>query len=208
MDGLHAIAAENTIDTDINKDMGNAALSLMVWRKLYRAMKQGVDFWLVPPVIGDWIDAAYQERGFAAAANQLNMANIVYTVNQMGEPISRFCGKPIIRCDYLEAEDAESGRGTTSGTARTRTAGTLYSIFGIKVGAPTLQERDPGLKIAFGQPDETDTGDGKLVFLEYWNKLENWIGKGMRTTSYLTLIPGSSMCVGRIFDIADTAIVM
>lgn len=207
-DGLHAIAAENTNDTAINKDMAGA-LSLMTWRKLFRAMKQGVDFWLIPPIIGEWLDAAYQERGFAAAANQLSMASVVFGVNQMGEPITYFCGKPVIRSDYLQAEDADSGRGTTSGTARTRSSSAAtYSLFGIKLGAPTLQERDPGLKLIFGQPDETDVADGKLVFLEYWNKLENWIGKGMRLTSYLSMIPGGSMCVGRIFDITDAAIVI
>ena len=103
-------------------------------------------------------------------------------------------------------ETADSGRGTTSDTARTKDATGDYTIFGIKLGTSGLGARDPGLKIVFGQPDEVQVADGKLVFLEYFEKLENWIGKGMRTESYYNLLPGGSMCVGRIFDIDDTEI--
>lgn len=209
-DGLHAIAAENTNDTDINKDMGNAALSLATWRKLFQAMKQGVDFWLVPYVIANHIDAAYQEKGFTGlkSATAGTLANITWGINEMGEPVNYFCGKPIIRCDFLVGETNDSGRGTTSATARTKDSSGNYTIFGIKRGRGDLGARDPGVKIVFGQPDETEVADGKLVFLEYFNKLENWIGKGMRTESYYNLLPGGSMCVGRIFDIADDAIVV
>lgn len=208
IDGLHAIAAENTNDTAINKDMGGTGLSMATWRKLFQAMKQGVDFWLIPYEIGNHIDAAYQEKGFVGLAASPTMANITWGVNQMGEPISFFCGKPIIRSDFLQAEDDASGRGTTSATARTRVAGDTYSIFGIKLGMGNLGARDPGLKIVFGQPESTQAADGKLVFMEYFEKLENWIGKGMRIESYYNLLPGGSMCVGRIFDIGDAAILV
>lgn len=208
-DGLHAIAAENPNNTDINKDMGAGALSMATWRKLFQAMKQGVDFWLVPYAIANHIDAAYQERGFVGLAGSPTMANITWGTNQAGEPISYFCGKPIVRSDFLEAEDDDTGRGVASGNARTRGAtADEYSIFGIKLGMSGLGARDPGLKIVFGQPESTEAADGKLVFLEYFEKLENWIGKGMRTESYYNLLPGGSMCVGRIFDIQDTAIVV
>ena len=211
VDGLHAIAAENTNDTDINKDMGGTGLSMATWRKLFQAMKQGIDFWLVPYVIANHIDAAYQEKGFLglAAATAGTMANITWGVNQMGEPISYFCGKPIVRSDFLVAEDADSGRGTTSATARTKGAtADEYTIFGIKLGMAGLASRDPGLKIVFGQPESTQAADGKLVFLEYFEKLENWIGKGMRIESYYNLLAGGSMCVGRIFDIDDAAVLV
>lgn len=209
-DGLHAWAAENTNDTDINKDMAGGALSMATWRKLFQAMKQGIDFWLIPYEIGNHIDAAYQEVGFVGlkATTAGTMAGITWGVNQMGEPMNFFCGKPIIRTDFLVGETDDSGRGTTSASARTKDASGVYSIFGIKLGTAALAARDPGAKIIFGQPEETDVADGKMVFLEYFNKLEGYIGKGIRIGSYYNFISGGSMAVGRIFDIQDTAIVV
>ena len=202
-DGLHAIAAEQNGKSTVDIDMGETALSIAKWRELSDNMKHGVDFWLIPFCIGRWIDAALQEKGFAglATATAGTMGVFSWGLDQFGGRILYFDGKPILRSDFLVAEQVNTGQG--SDARALYSSGTrMYSIFGIKRGTNALTEEDPGLKFAFGKTES----DGDLVNLEYFDKLENYIGKGMRVSAYSGLIAGSTMAVGRIHDITDAAI--
>ena len=201
MDGIHALAAENS--GNLNIDGGETALSMRNWRLLNSAMKYGVDFWLVPEAIALWIDAAYQEKGLAGLASGTagTMGSIQFRTNEIGDSIGYFANRPIVRCDYLVAENFETGAGSDA-RAKHDTGTPQYSIFGIKLGMASLKVKDPGLKLLFGMTEE----NGQMVNLEYFEKLEGFIAKGMRVAAYTELLAGSSMAVGRIYDITDAAI--
>lgn len=205
MDGLHAIAAESYGQVwDI--DAAETALSLNSWRILLDEMKQGVDFWLAPFFVPRRLSAAREEKGFVglATATAGNLGYITQMPNQWGEPQMFFGGKPIISSDFLVAEQVNTGLGSdarakyTSGTKQ-------YSIFGIKLGSKGLGEVDPGLRLAFGRMEDDDQVD--FMSLEYFKQLETLVNtKGMSLTAFTALLPGSAMCVGRIFDFTDAAI--
>lgn len=203
MDGLHAWAAVNYGQTwDI--DGGEAALALEDLRILSDEMKHGIDFWLMPFCIARQIDRVYREAGIAAlaynAAGALGL--ITYEQNSAGGRTTFFDGKPIVRTDFLVAEEGDTGRGTTSADARApHTTGTAqYSIFGLKLGVGSLAMEDPGVKVAFGKTES----DGEFFNLEYFDKLENYIGKALRLAAYTELIPGSKFAIGRIMDIPNS----
>jgi len=201
MDGLHAIAAESW-GKDWDIDNAEIALSLANWRKLYYAMKHGVDFWLIPYQLQKHIDAAYQEVGFAGlkTATAGTMGGITWGKDDMGKPISYFMNAPLIATDYLVLETVNTGQGSD---ARAKsTSGTMYSLFGIKLGQASLAEADPGIKLAFGKTEE----NGEFFDLEYFEKLENYKAKAIRVSTYTQLIAGSPMSVGRITDFTDAAI--
>ncbi len=204
MDGLHAWAAVNYGEVwDIDGDEG--ALALEDLRILSDEMKHGCDFWLMPFGIARQIDRVYKEQGIAAlkadTAGALGL--IQYGVNEAGGRITLFDGKPIIRSDFLVAEEGDTGRGTTSADARAvhTTDTAQYSIFGIKLGVGSLAQEDPGVKVAFGKTEM----DGEFFNLEYFDKLENYIGKALRIAAYTELIVGSKYAIGRIIDIPNAA---
>lgn len=204
MDGLHAWAAVNYGEAwDI--DGAETALALEDWRILSDEMKHGVDLWLVPFNIARQVDRVYREQGIAAlkadTAGALGL--IAYEVNSAGGRTTLFDGKPIIRSEFLVAEEGDTGRGTTSADARApHTDGVAqYSIFGIKLGMGNLGSEDPGVKVAFGK---TET-EGGFFNLEDFPKLETYIGKGLRIAAYTELIVGSKYGIGRIIDIPNTA---
>ena len=201
MFGWHYWGNENTGNLDI--DAGETALSVANWRSMYYAMKHGVDAWFIPFELQKHIDAAHQEKGWAGlkADTAGSMANFTYTKEEWGATISRFMGIPIIPCDYLVAEQVNTGAGSdaravyTSGTKQ-------YSLFGIKFGNASLAESNPGLRLAFGLTEN----DGDFFNMEYFEKLENYIGKAVRLSSNTALVPGSSMCIARMRDFTDAAV--
>ncbi len=204
MDGLHAQAAVNYGEAwDIDGD--EAALALEDLRILSDEMKHGVDLWFMPFNIARQIDRVYREQGIAAlkadTAGALGL--IGYEVNAAGGRTTLFDGKPIIRTDFLVAEEGDTGRGTTSGDARApHTDGIAqYSIFGIKLGMGSLASEDPGVKVAFGMTE----GDGQFFNLEPFDKLENYIGKALRLAVYTEVMVGSKFGLGRIIDIPNSA---
>jgi hypothetical protein len=126
-------------------------------------------------------------------------------MDQFGMPHMAFGGVPIIRTDYLVAEQANTGQG--SNLRAKHSSGTeQFSIFAIKRGQPALQQ--PGLGYVFG----TDTAGsasqrtGDMMNLTYFDKLEGFNGTGIRLTQYSALAEGSRMALGRIFDITDAAV--
>lgn len=203
MQGLHAWAAENDVaaaaDGLLDIDEGSAGLQLANLRTLIDNMKYGIDCFLVPPCIGIRLDAAFMEAD-TLKSTAGNMALLTRGFDQLGMPILYFAGVPIVRSDYLVAEQADTGRGTTvrakftSGTA-------CYSIFAIKGG--DVMRKQPGLTFAFGNPDMVK----QFYKLEYWDKMENYDARGYRLITYVGSLLGSKMCLGRIHDIYDAAVV-
>jgi len=202
MDGLHAWAAANWGETwDI--DEGEGALALENMRIISDDLKHGFDFWLMPFCLARQIDRVYREMGIASlkadTAGALGLIN--YGLNEAGGRTLTFDNKPIIRSDFMVAEQVNTGQGTTSADARAAySSGTKqYSIFAIKLGATTLGSIDPGVKVAFGKTE----ADGAFFNLEYITKMSGYIGKALRLAAYTNLIVGSKYGIGRIVDITN-----
>ncbi len=112
-----------------------------------------------------------------------------------------FDSKPIIRSDFMVAEQVNTGQGTTSADARAvySSGDRMYSIFAVKLGATTLGSIDPGVKVAFGKTE----ADGQFFNLEYIEKMTGYIGRALRLAAYTNLIVGSKWGIGRITDITN-----
>ncbi|GAG89487.1 unnamed protein product, partial [marine sediment metagenome] len=115
-DGYHALAYEHgkpyatTSATTLaydpkNIDMLDAALSLGLLRVLVDAMKLGVDELLMPYELVRRMDASYQERGFAGSQYDHSLMMITMGYNDIGKRVLWWDGIPIIRTDYMVAED-------------------------------------------------------------------------------------------------------
>ena len=201
MNGIHAWAATN-YGEDWDIDEGEGALALEHLRVLSDEMKHGLDYWLMPFCIARQIDKTYHELGIAslASATAGALGLISYGPSDIGGRTTYFDGKPIVRSDFMLAEQANTGMGSN---ARAKyTSGTKqYSIFGILNRKGGLLVEDPGLGVAFGKTE----GDGEFWNLEYFDKLVDYIGKGFRLEAYTALIPGSKYCIGRVLDITNAA---
>lgn len=207
MDGMHAWAAENdtggAADGELDIDMASGALSVGKLRLMLDNMKYGCDAILVPPEIKLHIDAAYEEKGFAGLAydSAATMASFTRSFNELGQPVMYFQGVQLVPCDFLVAEQADTGRGSNA-RAKYSSGTKTYSIFGIKSGDVFAGE--PGITLGFGNPEMKS----KLYKVEYFDKLEDYDAKGIRLMVYANLLLGSKLCLGRIHDITDAAIVV
>jgi len=212
-DGLHALAAErgaafdssNLGNNALNIDDGEAGLSLQYLRTLIDAMKWGVDEIWVPGCIGIRLDAAYEEKGFGGLKYDTAGALSLLTrgINEIGRPVLYFAGIPIIRTDYLVAEQANTGTGGSSDKRAKRTSGDRqYSLFAVRYG--NVLEKDAGVCFAYGGTE----GEGDLYAMDVWDKLEDFNAGGIRLNSYGTVLLGSTLCLGRIFDIEDAAVLV
>ncbi|KKL24856.1 hypothetical protein LCGC14_2411150, partial [marine sediment metagenome] len=168
MDGLHAQAALNAGEAwDI--DQGEAALSLENMRILSDELKHGYDFWLMPFRLARHIDRAYMEKGLTGlkADTAGTMGMIQWATNEAGGRTTFFDGKPIIRSDFMVAEQKNTGVGSNA-RAKYSSDTRMYSIFAVLRGQSSLAEEDPGLKIAFGKTE----GEGDFFNMEFFDKLE------------------------------------
>ena len=203
-DGLHAWARQHTGNRNI--DMAEAALSLGSLRLLVDDMKLGVDELWMPYEIVRRIDAAYQEKGLAglASATAGSLAFITLGWNELGKRVLFWDGIPILRTDFLVAENPNVGLTSTAADVRTvYSAGDRqYSIFAIKHGNVLNQE--PGITYAFGGT----TGFGDFYKLVRFPELEDYDAGGLRMVNYGAVLLGSTYCLGRIADIEDVAIVV
>ena len=153
--------------------------------------------WLMPHIIARRIDAAQQEAG---VASYVGPWNITFSPDQMGKRITYFDGIPIVRSDYLVAEQLNSGLSTATVRAKHTSGTAAYSIFLIRFG----QIMEGGLCMCFGG---TDGGKlGEFFSFEDFEKLENYDAEGMRLKAYVALALGSTKSVGRIADIIDGAV--
>lgn len=209
-DGLHALAAEHgtpyttasTYDAK-NIDMENSGLSINFLRLLIDEMKYGVDELLMPYEIIRQMDAAYQEKGIVNTANTSTFAFISLGYNEIGKRVLFFDGVPLIRTDYLVKEEDGTGTGS-SADARALYSGTaMYSIFALKYGDGDIMSSNPGIYFVYGGTE----GQGDFYKLVRFPELEDYDAGGIRLVTYGAIILPSTLCLGRIFDIADLAIV-
>jgi len=197
-DGLHALAAVQTgTSLDIEQ---SGALSLANLRIQHDAMKYGIDFAYVPYIVARRIDAAYQEAGFAQLAYNSagTMGQISYGVDDAGKRITYFDGVPFLRTDFLVSETADTGEGSD---ARAKSAAATYSIFNIKFG--DVFAGNPGLCLGFGNTQML----GQFYKIIPFDELEDFDAGGIRLVSYISPLLGSKLCLGRVYDITDAAIV-
>ena len=205
-DGLHAFAAENdvvagTADGVMDIDEGDTVLSLMNMRLLLDGVKApqlgtGNMFWLMPHILARRIDAHVQEAGIASYAGPYN---IMFGINDLGKRVTMFDGVPIVRSDFMVAEQLDTGRGSNA-RAKWSSGHVAYSIFLIRTG----QIMEGGLCMAFGGSDGGNLGE--FFAFEDFEKLENYDAEGMRLKAYVALALGSSKSLGRIHDIIDGAV--
>ena len=212
-DGIHALAAEHGSplatpwasggNDPKNIDAGEAGLSLALLRMWIDEMKQGVDEIWMPYEIVRRIDAAYQEKGFVGLATGTagNLGFLTLGYNDIGKRVLFWDGIPLIRTDYLVPEQANTGTGSSSDARALRTSGdNQYSIFAIKHG--NVLNMEPGLTYAYGGTE----GLGDLYKLVRFPELEDYDAGGLRLVNYGALLLGSSLSLGRQFDIEDVAI--
>ena len=197
-DGLHAWAAEG--NSNINIDEGEGALSLANMRTLADEMKYDFDFWLMPFNIARRIAAYYQEGGSVVSSRSV-VGSFQMMMGDAGRPVLFWDGKPIIRSDYMVAEQANTGLTSASRREKHSSGTAMYSILAVKLGQ--IAEGDPGATLGFGGPDTTP---GDLFGLTVFDKLENYNAKGLRLTGNFALAAASSYSVGRIADITNVAI--
>ena len=212
-DGIHALAAElgapyttsALTNSPLNIDNNHLGLSLHYLRVLVDSMLYGVDELWAPYEIIRWLDAAYQEKGFVGLASGTagSMGMITMGFNDIGKRVLFWDGIPIIRTDYLVGELRNTGTGSSS-DARTLlgSSARMFSIFAIKHGNVLNQE--PGLTYAYGGTE----GLGDLYKLVRFPELEDFDAGGLRLVNNSALLLGSSLCLGRIFDIYDEAILV
>ena len=212
-DGVHALAAEHGSAYDSsnlgndrkNIDNGDAGLSLHYLRVIMDSMLHGVDEIWAPYEVIRRMDAAYQEKGFVGlkADTAGTMAFMSMGFNELGKRVLFWDGTPLIRTDYLVAEDDDTGTGASSDARLLYSSGDrVYSMFLIKHGNVLNQE--PGLTYAYGGTE----GLGDLYKLVRFPELEDYDAGGMRLVNYGALLLGSSLALGRIFDIQDAAILV
>ena len=213
-DGLHALAAEHGTPYTAgsaydpkNIDNGDAGLSLTFLRLMIDELKHGVDEILAPYEVIRRLDAAYQEKGFAglATATAGNLGFLAMGFNDIGKRVLFWDGIPLVRTDYLVAEDDDTGTGASSDARALYASGDkVYSIFGIKYGMMMNGEANPGLQFAYGGTE----GQGDLYKLVRFPELEDYDAGGIRLVTYGSLLLGSSLCLGRIYDVQDAAILV
>lgn len=210
-DGTGTVAHTAATNTTNQFATGSAtgALSLKVVRNMMDAMKLGVDEIWLPFAVMQWIDAAYQEKGFAGLATALsgNISFISYGINDLGKRVAFWDGTPLVTTDYLEKELVGTGTGASADARTASTVGTTYSMLFIHRGNP-LSTDNPGVAFGFGQEDNPTgalIGEG-FYELTTFDKLEGYIGRGFRLVNFGTAVRSSPLSCGRIFDITDAAI--
>jgi len=213
-DGLHALAAEHGTPYTAgsaydpkNIDGGEAGLSLSLLRVMVDEMKHGVDEIVAPYEIIRRMDAAFQERGFlytvsGTTQTQNNLAFLTLGYNELGKRVLFWDAIPIVRTDYLVREEANTGTGGSANARALYSSDAQYSLFAIKYGMMMDGEQNPGLQFAYGGTE----GQGDLYKLVRFPELEDYDAGGIRLVSYGAILLGSSLCLGRIFDVEDVAI--
>ena len=200
--GCHAWVRETS--GDLNIDNGEVGLSLANLRTMIDAMKHGCDELWFPCQIMRRLDAAYQEKGFAGLAYNVggNLGYLTLGYNELGKRVLFWDAVPIIRTDFLVAENQNVGLTSTSTDVRTIYSANdrQYSVFGVKHG--NVLKMQPGLTYAYGGTE----GLGDFYKLVRFPELENYDAGGIRLVNYGAVLLGSSLCLGRIADIEDVAI--
>lgn len=209
-DGLHALAAEHgapytagSSNDAKNINAGDAALSINLVRTWVDAMKLGIDELLTPYEVLRRFDAAYQEKGYAGTAGDHSLMFISMGYNDIGKRVLFWDGIPMVRTDYLVAEDDATGTGSSTDARGLYSSGDkVYSLFALKYG--NVLNMEPGITFAYGGTE----GQGDFYKLVRFPELEDFDAGGLRLVNYSAILLGSSLCLGRIYDIQDAAIVI
>ena len=213
-DGLHALAAEHgtayttsaLTNDPKNIDNGNAGLSLHYLRVMVDSMLHGVDEIWAPFEIIRWMDAAYQEKGFAGLATGTagNLGFLTLGYNELGKRVLFWDGTSFVRTDYLVAEESGTGTGASSDARALYSSDRTFSIFGIKRGGGSLDGSDPGLVFAYANIEGGAQGD--LYKIVRFPELEDFDAGGLRLINYGALILPSSLCLARIMNVYHAAV--
>ncbi len=198
-DGLHALAAVQT-GTDLDIDQGEAGFSFGNLRTMIDAMPAGVDELWFPYQVMRRMDAAYQEKGFSGLAILGgSMASMSIGWNEAGKRQMFWDGIPIIRTDYLMAEQANTGVGSDA-RAKYSSGDRQYSVMAVKFG--NVLNAEPGMAFAFGNTE----GGGQFYKIDTFPTLEGFDAEAMRMVTYGAVLLGAPHCLGRIYDIEDVAV--
>lgn len=205
-DGLHAWAQENAADgpsstnsSQRSIDEGEGPLSLQNMRVLEDTMRHGIDFYLMPDVLVRRLSSFYQEAGIGGSPG-VAIGQFVWSPNQSGMRMPWWNGTPIIASDYLVAEQANTGVGSDA-RAKNTSGTNQFSVIAVKTGQ--VAENNPGVTLGFGGQQNAL---GELMKFTRFEALEDFDAAGLRLVSYINLMSGSFMSVGRIFDITDAAV--
>ncbi len=191
--GLNHWAVDNTgTDGDIDEQEG--ALALINIRTVMDYMRHGTDFMLMPFILNRFISQLYQE-GSIGDGNTAALGQFVWQPSEVGMPMPWWGGTPIIRSDFMVAEQANTGQGSDA-RAKNTSGTNMYSIFFCKRGASGMN--DPGINLGFGGDTHQN---GEFFRPERFDKLEDFDAAGLRLTSYITLTTGSTLGIARIQDI-------
>ena len=192
--GLNHWAVDNT-GTEGDVDEGEGALALINIRTALDFMKHGTDFMLMSFTLNRFISQLYQE-GSIGDGNTAALGQFIWQPSEVGMPMPWWGGVPVLRSDYMLAEQANTGHG--SDARAKQTSGTnMYTIFFLKRGADGMMN-DPGIKIGFGGDTHQN---GEFFRPTRFDTLEDFDAAGLRLTSYITLMCGSKLGVSRINDI-------
>lgn len=194
MRGMHHWAVDNT-GTDGDIDEGEGPLSLINVRTVLDYMLHGTTYMAMSFALARYIDQFYQDSGPASQAQ--TMGRIVWERNEIGVPQPFWGGHPIIRTDYMVAEQANTGVGSDA-RAKQSSGDNQYSILFVNAGLGTMQMVDPGAMILFGGEGR---GQGEIFSTTYFPTLEDYDAAGLRLTAYGTMAVGAPRSMCRIYDI-------
>lgn len=216
-DGLHALVNDTEATTaagslaggELNIDMGETALALNALRLLLDSCKvnqgqmgrQNVAI-LVPHTIGRRLDEGYQEAGFVRSGVTVSMGTLQLNGMDLGGRIMTFDGIPIIRSDFLVAEQLNTGMSSTDAKDKWTSGTKGYSLFVVRFGPVETG----GLSLLAGNPE--NGGVAGFNWIKHVSKkdLEDYDADGERLVAYSALALGSTKSLGRITDITDVAV--
>ena len=199
-DGFHALAQASPTNFDgdsLDIDEGEAGLSLANLRLIEDRMKHGIDYWLFPKTIARRLDAYIQEAGLSTNT----FGQISFGMDDLGKRVTSWNGKPILRSDYLVAEQSSTGEGSNARAKRT-SGDNQFSVFAVKLGQVMVGE--PGMTFMWGNKTPAPGMLWKEVFFP---NLEDFDAAGIRMVNYSAIADGSTMSLARIRDIEDVAII-
>ena len=201
-DGLHTIASRYPLNRDnetLDINMDQDPLSLHRLRVLTDHMKHGIDYLIMPKALARRFDEYAQEGGVRIDNTQTLVGRMSYGPDEFGRKVSYWDNIPIIRSDYMLPEIGETGEtDATRRAVESSASGAYYSILAVKFGQ--VYEAQPGVTLAWGN---NGGGNGELWKTVVFDKFEDRDAEGIRLVSHMSLLDGSTMAVGRIYDIAD-----
>ena len=171
-------------------DMGDAALSVQIFRQMLDRVRPKASVVLMSRTIRNLLSAAAFEAGIAST---YPAGGISYSKNEYGTRIDFFDGIRLLVSDYMVDEDDHTGDKATSATG-------IQSICAIRFG----QIMDGGLCLCTGGT----TGGPEFFKIRELEALEDYDAAGIRLTAYCALALGSNLGAARITSIDREAAVV